>query len=134
MAEYRNETASAQVIGGKIMVPKVYVELDDNIPGLQRMVKRGVVSRKGAAPQQTSSQGQGESLSAGEEALRNMMLDEIEYLTGNRPGARSKFETLQKSLQEAREQQLKERAEAQEQAKADSEAAEKDGSKQQDKE
>lgn len=136
MAEYRNETASAQVIGGQVLAPKQYVELPDDTIGLDRMVKRGVVSKKGA-PAASSGDSQQSGGSATEDALRNMMLDEIEYLTGTRPGARSKIETLQKSLQDARANQLEDRAKAEEQTKADAEADEKaakDGGKNEGKE
>ncbi|MAL98270.1 MAG: hypothetical protein CL583_07435 [Alteromonadaceae bacterium] len=45
MAEYRNESLGVVNVGGGFVAPKHTIEVADNSPGLDRLVKRGVLTK-----------------------------------------------------------------------------------------
>lgn len=61
MAQYRNESMGVVNVGGQFAAPKQTLEVDPKAPGVERLVKRGVLSEVKATRQTKQADSKTES-------------------------------------------------------------------------
>ena len=56
MTQYRNETLGVVNVGGVFIAPGKAQEVSDKAPGIQRLIKRGVLAKAGTRKTQQAEQ------------------------------------------------------------------------------